>query len=159
MLVNMVRPQTEAGPRARKGNIVATHQTRSGGAACGDRSGPLRLFLKLDAAACGALGVMALAFGWLLDDLLGTPTSLLAPVGVFLIAWAAGLWFIASRNKIRVAAVWAVIVFNFLWALDSVILVAAGWFSLTGSGVALVFAQAAAVAVIAAAQLFALRRL
>jgi hypothetical protein len=95
-----------------------------------DRSGLLRLVLKLDAAACGALGVALLAGTPVLDDLLGIPAFLLAPVGVFLVAWT----------------------------VDSAVVLAAGWFPLTAMGVAFILAQAAAVVIIAAAQFYALRR-
>ena len=60
-----------------------------------DRSGLLRLVLKLDAAACGALGVASLAGAPVLDEMLGVPVVLLAPVGVFLAAWAVVLWVLS----------------------------------------------------------------
>ncbi len=51
-----------------------------------------------------------------------------------------------------------VIVFNLAWTVDSAVVLAAGWFPLTALGVAFVLAQAAAVAIIAAAQFYALKR-
>lgn len=137
---------------------MTTQQTRSGPVA-GQKGGLLRLVLKLDAVASGALGALFLAGGSLLEGLLGTPLSLLVPVGVFLVVWAAALWIVASRSRISRAAVWAVISVNFLWALDSVVVVAAGWFALTSLGLAFVLLQAAAVAVFAVVQLYALRRM
>ena len=124
----------------------------------GDRSGLLRLVLKLDAAACGALGVASLGGAPVLDDLLGVPDGLLASVGVFLAAWAVVLWVISSRPRVSKIAAWGVILFNLAWTVDSAVVLAAGWFPLTAVGVAFVLAQAAAVAVIAAAQFYALRR-
>ena len=120
--------------------------------------GLLRLVLKLDAVACGALGVVALAGAWALSDLLGAPVALLAPVGVSLVAWAAVLWVISSRPRVSKTAAWVVILFNLAWAVDSAVVVAAGWFPLTSVGTALVLAQAVAVVLIAAAQFYALRR-
>jgi hypothetical protein len=78
---------------------MTTHQTQSGirNPVDEDRGGLLRLALKLDAAASGALGVLTLAASPMLVDLLGTPLALLVPVGLFLIVWAAALWVIASR--------------------------------------------------------------
>ncbi len=72
-----------------------------------DRSGLLRLVLKLDAAACGALGVASLAGAPVLDDLLGVPVVPLASVGVFLAAWAVVLWAISSRPRVSKTAAWA----------------------------------------------------
>ena len=123
-----------------------------------DRSGLLRLVLKLDAAACVALGVASLAGAPVLDDLLGIPVVLLAPVGVFLVAWAVVLWIISSRPRVSKTAAWVVILFNLAWTVDSAVVLAAGWFPLTAVGVAFVLAQAAAVVIVAAAQFYALRR-
>ena len=124
-----------------------------------DRGGLLRLVLKLDAVSSGALGVLSLAAAPALDDLLGTPVTLLVPVGLFLIAWAAALWVIASRPRIGRTAVWAVILLNLVYVVDSAVVVAAGWFSLTAVGTAFVSAQAAAVVLFAAAQFYALRKI
>ncbi len=123
-----------------------------------DRSGLLRLVLKLDAAACGALGVASLAGAPVLDDLLGVPVVPLASVGVFLAAWAVVLWAISARPRVSKTAAWVVILFNLAWTVDSAVVLAAGWFPLTAIGVAFVLAQAAAVAIIAAAQFYALKR-
>ena len=89
---------------------MTTHQTQSSirNPVDEDRGGLLRLALKLDAAASGALGVLTLAASSMLVDLLGTPLALLVPVGLFLIVWAAALWVIASRPRIGGAAVRAV---------------------------------------------------
>lgn len=139
---------------------MTTHQTRSGDgrAVDEDRNGLLRLVLKLDAVASGALGALSLAAGPVLDDLLGTPLALLVPVGVFLIVWAAALWVLTSRFRISRTAVWAVIGLNLLYAVDAIIVAVTGWFPLSVLGTAFVLAQAAAVALFAAAQLYALRR-
>jgi hypothetical protein len=77
---------------------MTTYQTWSeeGRAVDEDRNGLLRLVLKLDAVASGALGALSLAASPALDDLLGTPLALLVPVGAFLVAWAAALWVLAS---------------------------------------------------------------
>ena len=122
----------------------------------GDR--PLRLTLQLDAVATGAVGALALVAGPALDDLLGTPLSLLRPVGLFLVAYAAAIWFIGSRPRISRPAAWGAVALNGLWAVDSAILVAARPIALTGLGIAFVLAQAAAVTLIATLQFLALRR-
>ena len=123
-----------------------------------DRSWLLRLVLKLDAAACGTLGVASLAGAPVLDDLLGVPVVLLAPVGVFLVAWAVVLWGISYRPRVSKTAARVVILFNLAWTVDSAVVLAAGWFPLTAMGVAFILAQAAAVVIIAAAQVCGLRK-
>ena len=138
---------------------MTTHQTRSGlGRFAGEgRDGLLRLALKLDAAATAAVGVLSLAAGPVLDGLLGTPLALLLPVRLFLLAYAASVWFVATRPRVNRTGAWAVIAVNLLYAVDCVVVVAAGWFPLTALGVAFVLFQAAAVALFAAAQFYALR--
>ena len=123
-----------------------------------DRSWLLRLVLKLDAAACGALGGASLAGAPVRDDLLGVPVVPLASVGVFLAAWAVVLWVISACPRVSKTTAWVVILFNLAWTVDSAVVLAAGWFPLTAMGVAFILAQAAAVVIIAAAQFYALRR-
>lgn len=80
---------------------MTTHQTRTGPgrSANENRDSLLRLALKLDAVASGALGVLVLlAAGTVLGDqrpfvlLLGTPLALLVSGGIFLLAYAAFVW-------------------------------------------------------------------
>jgi hypothetical protein len=139
---------------------MTTHQTQSGirNPVDEDRDGLLRLALKLDAAASGALGVLSLATGPVLDDLLGTPLALLVPVGLFLVAWAAALWFIATRLRVGGTAVRVVILLNLLYAMDGVVVVATGLFPLTALGIIFVLFQVAVVTLFAAAQFYALRK-
>jgi hypothetical protein len=126
------------------------------GAAGRDR--PLRLALRLDAAASGALGVLLAAGGALLDDLLGIPAAVLVPVGAFLVLYAAGLWLVGSRPRVSRPAVWAVVAGNLGWVAASVVAAAAGWWSPTAAGTVVLLVQAAAVAVFAELQLSGLRR-
>lgn len=118
----------------------------------------LATFLKLDAFASGSLGVLLTAAGRLLADGLGVPNTLLVPAGLFLIAFAAWLWYIATRPAPARAAVWVIIALNLLWVLASILLVAGRWFPLTALGTAFILAQAAAVTVFAAMQYAGLRR-
>ena len=120
--------------------------------------GLLRLALKLDALASGALGALSLAAGTVLDDLLGLPLALLVPVGLFLLAYAAFVWVLGTRRRIRRTAAWAVVAVNLVWAADSVALVLVGWFPLSALGVAFVLTQAVAVFLFADLQFLGLRR-
>lgn len=123
-----------------------------------DRTRLLRLALKLDAVATGALGVMSLAAGPVLEGLLGTPLAVLWPLGLFLVAYAASIWIASTRPSVSRPAAWTVVAINLLWVIGSVAVVAAGWFPLTGLGTAFVLVQAAAVALFADLQFLGLRR-
>lgn len=146
---------------------MATHQTHSGlGRSIEEsRDGFLRLALKLDAVATGAVGALVLlAAGTVVGNqrpfvlLLGTPLTLLVPVGLFLIAFAAFVWIVGSRRRVGGPGPWAAVVINVAYAVGCVVVVAAGWFPLSALGVAFVLAQAVAVALFAALQFAGLRR-
>jgi hypothetical protein len=139
---------------------MTTHHVQSGlpGTAAQDGGRLLRLSLQLDAAATGALGVLLATGGAVLDELLGIPAAVLVPVGGFLVVYAAALWFLGTRPRVSRPAVWVVVVGNLLWAAASVVAAAAGWWSPTAAGIAVILAQAAAVAVFAELQFTGLRR-
>ena len=139
---------------------MTTHETRTdfGRSTNENRDGLLRLVLKLDAVASGALSALSVAASPVMDDLLSTPLVLLVPVGAFLVIWAAALWVLASRPQISRTAVWSVIGLNLLYAAGAIVVAMAGWFPLSALGTAFVLTQAAAVALVAAAQFYALRR-
>jgi hypothetical protein len=118
----------------------------------------LRFALRLDAAASGALGVVALAAAPPLAGLLGPAAGALRGVGAFLIAYALALVLLAARESIPRAGAWTVVLGNTAWALGSVGAVVAGRETFTVLGVAVVLAQAAAVAVFADLQWLGLRR-
>ena len=122
------------------------------------RDRPLRLALRLDAAACGAFGVLLAAGGALLEDPLGIPATVLVPVGGFLLVYAAGLWLLGSRPRLARPAVLAVVAGNLLWAGASVVAAVAGWWSPTVAGTVFVLAQAAAVVLLSELQVSGLRR-
>ena len=119
--------------------------------------GLVRLLVRFDAIVTGAFGVGLLAGGAVLDGPLGISAELLLPVGLVLAVYAAVLWFGVARRPSR-PAVLTVVALNLLWAVGSVVAVAAGWLSATTLGNVLVLAQAAAVALLADVQWLALRR-
>ena len=129
---------------------AASPLTRAGGL--------LRLALGLDAVVTGANGAAYLLGASLLDGPLGLSPGLLRGVGVFLLVYAAAVWFVATRRRIPGAAVEAVIGANVLWALGSVVAAVVGIGSLTGLGAAWLVLQAAVVAGFAAVQFVGLRR-
>ena len=117
----------------------------------------LRLALKIDAVATGLLGVQAAVAAPLLSDLIGTPRSVLMPIGLFLIAYGVAVWVIGTRAVISSTAVWATIATNVVWVVASVLAVTADWLSLTALGVGFVLIQAASVALFADLQFMGLR--
>lgn len=124
----------------------------------GSDDGLLRLALKLDAVASGALGLLSVGAAPVLEPLLGVPATFLLPLGLFLVAYAAGVWLTGTRSRVHRTAVRAIIVLNLLWSAESIALVAAGWLPLTTPGVAFVLAQAGAVTLFAHLQFLGLRR-
>jgi hypothetical protein len=118
----------------------------------------LRLALRIDAAACGALGLASAAGAAALDGVLGIPSGWLVSLGAVLIACAAGLGWLSARSVIPAAAGWAVVAGNTVWVLASVAAVVAGWWPLTAVGTVLVLAQAAAVLALVDAEWQGLRR-
>jgi hypothetical protein len=118
----------------------------------------LRLALRLDAAASGAMGLAFAAAAPVLDGFLGIPTGWLVGLGAFLMVYALGLVWIAARPRIPAALAWTVILGNLAWVLASVAALVAGWFPLTAVGTAVTIAQAVAVAGFADLQYVGLRR-
>ena len=118
----------------------------------------LRFALLGDAAASGATGLLLAAGAGSLAGLLDLPEALLRIAGLVLLPYAAFVAWLgtrkggAPRNAVR-----AVVAINLLWALDSVLLLAAGPVAPNGLGIAFVLAQALAVMGFAALQWTALR--
>jgi hypothetical protein len=118
----------------------------------------LRAALAGDAVVSGATGLVLMMAAGYVDGLLGLPAGLMRYAGASLIPFAALVGYLASRQHLPGAAVWAVIVYNVLWALDSVLLLVSGWVAPTALGTALVIAQALAVAAFAELQYIGLKR-
>ncbi|MFC8077421.1 hypothetical protein ACFUN8_18035 [Streptomyces sp. NPDC057307] len=121
-------------------------------------TGLLRLALRLDAVATGAVGAAALIGCAALDSVLGLPVAFLAGIGAFLVLYAVFVAWIGSARAPRRTAVWTVIGSNLAWFALSVVTAAAGWLDPTGLGTALIVVQAVAVLGFADLQLYALRK-
>jgi hypothetical protein len=118
----------------------------------------LRFALRLDAAGSGALGLIGLVAAAPHADPLGMTAGALRGTGAFLVGYALVLVFLAARPVIPRAAAWAVVLGNTAWVLGSLGAAVTGWDTFTALGVAVVLAQAAAVAVFADLQWLGLRR-
>ncbi|WP_433370086.1 hypothetical protein [Streptosporangium sp. CA-115845] len=118
----------------------------------------LRFALRLDAMGTGANGAAYVLVAAIFGELFGLPAAFLYPIGAFLVAFAAAVYFLASRPTVSKAAVGVVMAVNIAWVAASAELLIAGWFPLTGLGTALVIAQAVVVAGFTGLQFAGLRK-
>ena len=116
----------------------------------------LRRVLLADAVMSGAAGLLMLLGAGLLTEMLDLPAMLLRTAGLILLPYAAFVVYVANRSQR--AAVWAVILINALWAIDSVVLLLSGWVAPNALGYAFVLIQAVAVALFAELEYVGLRR-
>lgn len=122
------------------------------------RTSLLRQALLADAIVSGATGVLMAGGATVLAELLALPEPLLRYAGLVLLPYAAFVAFVATRVHLQRPAVWAVIVINALWALESIVLLLTGWVAPNIAGYAFVLFQAGVVAVFAELQFLGLRR-
>ena len=123
------------------------------------RSSFVRRILVADAAISGATGVLMVAASAWLEGLLGVPSTLLQYAGASLLPFAIVVMWLARREQVSAAGVWAVIAANALWAFDSVALLFTGWVEPTAAGYAFIVFQAIVVAALAELQYVGLRRI
>lgn len=118
----------------------------------------LRRVLVVDAVSCAGMGLLMLAFSGSLSGLLSLPAGLLSEAAKVLLPFAALLAFLSTRSRLPPAAVWAVIVANAIWAIDSIVLLFTGWVQPNLLGHLFVAGQAAFVAVIVELEYVGLRK-
>jgi len=118
----------------------------------------LRRALLGDALASAATGLLLVFGADALSGLTGLPVALMRYAGLSLLPFAVLVTLVGMRQRPARAAVLAVIVYNALWAIDSLALIAAGLVTPTLLGSAFVIAQAVTVAAFAGLQWIGLRR-
>jgi glucose uptake protein GlcU len=118
----------------------------------------LRRALLADAFISAATGLLMLIGANVLASLLGLPEALLRYAGLVLLPYGALVAYIATREQLRRWAVWAVIIANAIWAVDSIILLLSGWLTPNALGYAFIIFQALVVAAFAEIQYIGLRR-
>lgn len=118
----------------------------------------LRRALLLDAVATAATGLLLAAGSSLLERYTQLPAALCLYAGLGLLPFAAFVAWLGTRPRVAGAAVWAVIVINALWVIESFMLVAGNSVAPNALGQTFVVAQALAVAVFAELEYFGLRR-
>lgn len=118
----------------------------------------LRRVLLLDAVSCAGMGLLLVTFGGGLSGLFNLQASLLQQASMVLLPFALVLAFLSTRARLPRAAVWAVIVANAIWAIDSIVLLFTGWVQPSLLGYLFVAGQAAFVAVILELEYIGLRK-
>jgi hypothetical protein len=118
----------------------------------------LRRVLVLDAVSCAGMGLLLVTFSGWLSGVLNLPRELLQQASVVLLPFALLLAFLSTRTRLPRAAVWAVIVANAIWAIDSIVLLFTGWVQPNLPGHLFVAGQAAFVAVMLELEYIGLRK-
>jgi hypothetical protein len=118
----------------------------------------LRRVLLADAVISGATGLLLFLGSGLLAAYLQLPETLLRPAGLFLMPYSLFVAHIATRPDPPRQALWAIIVANWLWAVNSILLLVSGWVTPSALGTAFVIFQAAVVAGFAELQYIGLRQ-
>jgi hypothetical protein len=93
-----------------------------------------------------------------LEQSLGLPAALLRYAGFSLLPFAVFLLYLAARQQSSASPVWAAILLNALWTVDSLLILVTGWVAPTEVGYVLVIAQALGVAMLAALEYVGLRK-
>lgn len=118
----------------------------------------LRLTLKADALAGGAMGLLMALAAQPLGQLLGLPFVLLLVAGIVLLPLALVLYWMSNQPALLRTGVWAVIALNALWVVESAALLVTGYVQPTALGYAFVIGQALVVLLFAELEFFGLRR-
>jgi hypothetical protein len=118
----------------------------------------LRRALLADAIFSGVSAVLLTLGASALASLLNLPEALLRETGLFLIAYAALVGWLGTRQSMPKALVWVVVAGNAAWTLASIALLFSGWVTPNLLGEAAVAMQAIAVGVFAELQYVGLRR-
>jgi hypothetical protein len=118
----------------------------------------LQRVLLADAVFSGVSGVLLAGGAPFFAGLLALPEPLLRYAGLLLLPYAVFVAVVATRQHTHPAAVWAIIILNALWALDSIALLFTGWVAPNLLGYSFIVLQAGIVALFAELQFLGLRR-
>lgn len=118
----------------------------------------LRWVLFADAATCIATGLLLILGSGNLQEPFGLPAKLMQNAGISLFPFAAFVLYLATKENPAVSLVWAVILLNALWTVDSIFLLLSGWIEPTAVGTGFILFQAAGVAMLAGLEYIGLRK-
>ncbi|MDO9488828.1 MAG: hypothetical protein Q7J32_10680 [Sphingomonadaceae bacterium] len=119
----------------------------------------LRRVLAVDAIGAAVSAVALIAASATIAPLLGLPASLIEGVGIAFIPFAAFVGWLASREAPPAAGVWAVILLNALWVVESLLVAAGMWFQPNSTGVAIIVVQALGIATLAELEYVGLKKM
>lgn len=118
----------------------------------------LRLVLAVDALSSAAMGLGLVLGARFLATWTSIPHSLLWEAGIALLPFSLFVGFLATRANPSRVAVWAVVVVNALWVVESVALLLTNWIAPNLLGSMFIAVQAIAVGVFAELQYLGLRK-
>jgi hypothetical protein len=118
----------------------------------------LRRALLADAAATAVTGLLLALGAQYLTDLLGLPVALMRYAGMSLLPFAAIVLVVGLRANPPRVPVLAIIAYNALWAIDSIVLLMSGSVQPSMLGTAFVTAQAVTVGAFATLQWIGVKR-
>jgi hypothetical protein len=119
----------------------------------------LRTVLTVDSIGCAVSGAALIAGASLLAAPLGLSFTLLEGAGIILLPFAGLLGWLASRETPPATGVWAVILLNALWVIESLVLAIGSGAQPTTLGVVVIIGQALMGAILAALEFIGLKRL
>ena len=111
----------------------------------------LKIVLAVDALSCLGMGALLALAAAPLAALFGLPSGLVQGAGLALVPVGLFIGWVASRTRIPALFVWAVILGNVLWVIESLLLAGTAN-AITAIGTAFVIAQAAMVAALTLAE-------
>jgi len=118
----------------------------------------LRRALLTDATLSAIAGIALVLAAGPVGAFLELPAVALRIAGMIFIPFAAFAAWLGSRSRVRRTLVFVVIVLNALWAVDSVLLLLAGWVETTPLGEWFVIGHALIIGAIAEVEFLGLRR-
>ncbi len=118
----------------------------------------LRFALRLDATCSGLMGLAGIPLAGWVAEISGTPIAFEYSVSAFFIAFAIGVFVLAARPSVRQAGI-VIAVGNVLYAVAALVMVLAGVFPLTTTGVVLTLATGVYTLVMAELQYQGVRRI
>ena len=119
----------------------------------------LRRVLAVDAIGAAVSAIALIAGAEAIAPLLGLPASLIESVGIAFVPFAAFVGWLASRETPPAVGVWAVILLNGLWVVESLLVAAGTWFQPNSVGVAVIVVQALGIATLAELEYVGLKKL
>jgi hypothetical protein len=118
----------------------------------------LRRAIQADAVFSGVSALLLVSAAGMLAPFLNLPEAFLRETGLFLIAYAALVGWLGTRQSMPKALVVIVIAGNAVWTLASIALLFSGWVTPNLLGEIFIAAQAIAVGAFAELQYIGLRK-